>query len=219
MTKDEFYVLLDAMALPDSIISAFDAPKWRFWRREIHLKEKEVFLLLREFIERKTSPSDIKVRENAYSVLAKLLLKTFEPEHCQFLIDRLKAESNKHVLHTMLTGISRLQLPPGVDISAIVACSKNNEWLVRHSAIVALTQSNTDASRKAVRYWVAQEDEKQYKFELIYANAALGCIGEIDDIDLLAKHTNSRIPDVKDSALFAINNIKQRFGMIPLDEK
>jgi hypothetical protein len=91
-------------------------------------------------------------------------------------------------------------------------------WLVRHNAIMALEVSNTDISRDAVRYWVRQKDEKLYKFELIYANGVLGCIGEISDIVLLEQHTNSRIRDVKATAIYAINSIRQRFGMEPVDE-
>jgi len=211
MTKNELYMLLDESSLPDTIIGRLDATKWRFWKNKDLIREDEVFFLLREYIEHRAKQTDAKVRENAYLVLAKLLLRTFEAEHCQFLIDRLKAENNKYVLHTMLSCISRLQLPEEINVSSIVEYSQNDEWLVRHSAIAALGQSNTDVSREAVRYWVNQKDEIQYKFELIYANAALGYIGEPGDIILLEQHIHSRIPDVKDSAAYAIENIKRRF--------
>lgn len=210
-TKDELYDLLDELSLPDSIISRLDTPKWYLWRRKDQIREDEVFLLLREYVEQRTKQADTKARENTYSVFAMRLLRTFEPEHCQFLIDRLRLETNKYVLHTMLSGISCLQLPEGIDVSPIVECSKNDEWMVRHTAIMALAKSSTDAGREAVRYWVNQKDEKQYKFELIYANAALGYIGEPGDIVMLEQHVRSRIPDVKDSAIYAIDNIKKRF--------
>lgn len=213
MTKDRLFALLDEQSLPDRIIGMLDAPQWRFWRREAHIKRNEVYPLLREYIELRMKKSDAQRRENTYSVFAKLLLETFEPAHCQFLIDRLTVETNKYVLHTMLSCIARLPLSEEIDISPVAQCSKNSEWMVRHSAIMALGKSNTDASRQAVRYWVRQEDEKQHKFELIYGNAALGFIGEPSDIALLERHIHSRIPDVKDSAIYAINHIRQRFGM------
>lgn len=213
MTKDELYILLDSLSLPESIIGRLEAFEWRFWKRKDQIREQEVFPLLRTYIEQRTKQADTMVRENAYSVFAGLLRENTEPEHCQFLIDRLKAETDKYVLHTMLAGIARLQLPADVDVSPIVVCSKSNEWLVRHSAIMALGTSNTAISREAVRAWVRQENEKQYKFELIYANAALGYIGEPGDIALLEHHIHSRIPDVKDTAIYAINHIRQRFGM------
>ena len=210
MTKEELYNLLDEVSLPDSIISRLDAPKWQFWKRKAHIKGNEIFPFLREYIEQKNKKSDTKIRENSYTVLVMLLLKNMEPAYCQFLIDRLNIETDKHVLHTMLSWISRLQLPVDIDITAITARSKSDEWLVRQSAILALSRSDTDTSREAVRYWVAQEDERKYKFELIYANAALGYIGELCDIDLLERHTHSPIHDIKDSSIYAIDNIRQR---------
>lgn len=219
MTKDTLFNLLDEMSLPDTVIDRLEAPLWCFWKREEQIKGNEVFWHLREFIEDRKEKSETEIRENAYAVFAQLLLKTFEAEHCQFLIDRLKSETNKYVLHTMLSGIGRLPLSDSIDISAIVACSKSSEWMVRHSAIMALGKSDTDASREAVRYWVRQEDEKQYKFELIYANAALGAIGEAHDLDLLEKHVRSRVPDVKDSAIYAVNNIRKRFVIFASDKE
>lgn len=213
MTKDELFNLLDEMSLPDSVIDRLDVPKWRFWSRENEIREKEAHFLIREYIGLRGKKTDTKRRENVYALLAKLLRENMDPVSCQFLIDCLKRETNKNALHTILDGISHLHLPSGTDISAIIACSKSSEWLVRHGAIVALGASNTDASREAVRYWVQQEDEKQNKYELIYAQASLGNIGTEADIPLLERHSNSRIRDVKDSAAYAIENIRHRLGL------
>lgn len=214
MTKEEFFKLLDEESLPDRILDLLDAPRWRFRRREARIKEQEVLPLLREYLEHRTNKSDTKLRENAYRVFAKYLLTNFDPVHCQFLIHRLEMETDKYVLDAMLTSIARLKLPDSVDIAPIAACSRSEAWQVRHSAIQALAASRTEVSREAVRYWVRQEDEKRNQFELIYANAALGYIGEPDDILLLEQHIHSHIRDVKDSALYAIHNIRQRFGLI-----
>lgn len=81
------------------------------------------------------------------------------------------------------------------------------------NAIMTLGRSNTDTSREAIRYWVRQTDEKKNKFELFYANAVLGYIGEPSDVTILEQHIHSRIPDIKNSAINAINSIKQRFSM------
>ena len=211
MTKDELYTLLNEQSLPESIIDRLDIYQFCFWKRKNQIQKEDCFILLREYIEQHEKRKDTKLRENAYTLTAKLLLRNFDLEGCQFLIDRLNLETNKYVLYTMLNGICCLQLPDTIDISPVVLCSKNDEWLIRHTAIMALGKSNTNASREAIRYWVARKDEKQYKFELIYANAALGYIGDPDDIVLLERHMNSRIDDVKDSAIFAIDNIKKRF--------
>lgn len=217
MTKEELYNLLDEMSLPDAIVNKLHTPQWRFWKKETHINENEAFLLLREFVERRPKETDAEIRENAYSVLAKLLLHNMQIEYCQFLIDRLAAETNKYILHTMLSNIRRLQLPEGIDISPIIACSKSEQWLVRHNAIMTLGISSTAESREAVRYWVRQEDNKKYRFELFYANSVLGFIGEPEDIALLGRHIHSRIQDVRETAIYAIENIKKRFGMTEIE--
>ena len=209
MQKDELYKLLDEMTSPDHIMDLLNAPKWP-WTQKNRLTEDELFPLLQEFIVSRSSKAETTIRENAYSILGRLLSRVMEQEYCQFFIDSLAQESNKYVLHSILSCISRLQLPANLDISPIIACSKSDKWLVRHNAIMALGASDTDAGRDAVRYWVMQEDEKQYKFELIYANAALGSIGDIEDIALLEKHTHSHIRDIKDSAIYAIEKIRQK---------
>ena len=217
MTKEELYNLLDEMSLPGTIVSKLYAPQWHFWKKETHIKGNEVFPLLREFIELRAEKSDTEIRENAYSVLAKLLLDNIQIEYCQFLIDRLAVETNKYVLHTMLNDIRRLQLPEEINISPVIACSKSEQWLVRHNAIMALGISNTTESREAVRYWVRQTDHKKYRFELFYANSVLGNIGEPNDIALLEQHIHSRVKDVRGTAVYAIENIKKRFGMTEIE--
>lgn len=209
MKKSELYTLLDEMTSADHIIDLLKAPKWP-WTKKHHLNEDELFPLLKEFIISRSSKAETQIRENAYSILGKLLFRMMETEYCQFLIDSLNRESNKTVRATILACLSRLQLSSELDITPIVTCSQNDAWQVRHSAIMALGASDTDTARKAVRYWVCQEDEKQYKFEIIYANAALGYIGDVDDIALLEKHSRSRIRDVKDSSIYAIDQIRRK---------
>lgn len=210
MNKVELYRLLDEMTSPDGIIGLLDTPNWRFWKKTERLDEQKLFLILREFIETRTKKEDAHLRENACLLLGKLLLRVMEPEVCQFLVDRLSKETDKYVLHSILGCISRLKIPPEVNIDAIITCSKSEQSLVRHQAIHALVACDTDASREAVRYWVRQTDEKKYKYELIYANAALGYMGDQSDIGLLEQHIHSRIRDVKDSAVYAIENIRKR---------
>lgn len=110
----------------------------------------------------------------------------------------------------MLDGIAPLHIPDDVDLSLLIECTRSGQWLVRHSAINALSASNAECSREAARYWVSQSDEKTYKYEIIYANSVLGSIGDSKDVDLLERHIDSDIVDVKESALFAIKSIEAR---------
>ena len=128
----------------------------------------------------------------------------------QYLIDRLGVETDKYILASILDQIARLRIPREVNMDHVIKCSRNDKWLVRHSAIIALRSSDSEACREAARHWAKQVDEKQYKFEIIYANACLNEIGVMEDIELLDMHTHSGCRDIKNSALYAIESIKRR---------
>lgn len=213
MKKEELFGLLDEMSLPDAIVDKLDASVWRFWQRKNHLDEEQTLRALQEYITLRTQKKDTRFRENAYRLYGQLLRRNPGSEHGQFFVDCLGGETDKQILHTILTYISSVRLPAEVRIGTIVTCSRSDQWLVRLEALQALQAFNTPESREAVRYWVRQEEEKKCKFELFYANAALGFIGEVSDIALLERHTHSRIRDVRDTAVKAINNICQRFGI------
>ena len=169
--------------------------------------DPKLFPLLREIIEEQ---ADAQIRRNAYFQLGKLLRRSMNVEHCRFLIARLEQETDKHVLAAMLTGLGELVLPSEIGIDPIISLSRHENRMIRHQAIAALKASNTDASREVVRYWVQQTDEKQCRFELVYAHAALSSIGTAEDVELLERHANSRLQDVKSSALYAIDQIQRR---------
>ncbi|MDE7200494.1 MAG: hypothetical protein K2O91_00990 [Lachnospiraceae bacterium] len=59
-------------------------------------------------------------------------------------------------------------------------------------------------------YYIGQSDEKKYKYEITYANAAMGKIGTVEYIPLLENHIHSRCPDIKGSAQTAIERIRER---------
>ena len=213
MTKSELYMLLEEMTPGSNMLSSSDDPAWFAHRKAEQLEDSSLLLMLREIVEEHNKKSEKELRRNAYFVMAKLLVKIENPEYCQFLIESLGRETDRYVLSAMLDSIGWLRLPQEVNIDAIVKCSQDSKWLVRHSAINALRASDTEVSRDAVRHWVRQEDEKKYKYELIYAHAALGAIGTESDIALLEKHVNSRIRDVRDTADYAIENIRRRASL------
>ena len=128
------------------------------------------------------------------------------------LLEQLAKETNKYALGAILSKIAKLTLPPAADITPIIECTKSERWLVRHSAIQALGASNSDAARRALREWLSLEDEKEYKYELIYANVAMTRIGQVDDIPYIEKHIKSRFRDVRGSAEWAMDAVRSRNG-------
>jgi len=211
MNKEQLYILLQEMTPGDTLIDSVNRA-WHSHRRAEQLSDAGLLDLLREIIEEHNLKKEKEIRRNAYFVMSKLLLKTENREYAQFLVECLNRETDRYVLGAMLDGIGWLKLPPDVDIAPVIACGKSEKWLIRHSAIYALRASDTEESREALRCWLRQEDEKKYKFELIYANAAMGVVGRTEDIRLLEKHASSRIRDIRDSANFAIEAIRSRTG-------
>ena len=169
--------------------------------------DPKLFPLLWEIIEEQ---ADAQIRRNAYFQMGKLLRRSMDMEYCRFFLARLEQETDKYVLSDMLKGLGELTLPPEMGIDPIIALTRHENWMIRHQAIAALKASNTDASREAARSWVQQTDEKQYRFELVYAHAVMSDIGTAEDVELLEKHANSRLQDVKSSALYAIDRIQRR---------
>lgn len=210
MTKDELHKLLEEMTPSGGLVDSAEDPSWFAHRKAERLDDAQLFSLLRELIGECRKKEDTEIRRNAYFVMTRLLRRKMDPEYCQFLMDCLETEQNRYVIDAMLTGIGWLKIPAEVRIEPIIGCSRSEKSLIRHSAIYALRASDTEISREAVRYWVRQEDEKKYKYELIYAQAALGEIGEEADIALLEKHISSRIRDIRDSAKYAVGNIRKR---------
>lgn len=210
MTKDELYRLLEEMTPSGGLTDSAEDPSWFAHRKAEKLEDGQLFALLRELIGEHRKKEDRELRRNAYFVMTRLLRRKMDPEYCQFLVDCLATEENRYVIDAMLTGIGWLKIPEAVRIQPIIDCSRSDKRLIRHSAIYALRAADTEDSREAVRYWVRQEDEKKFKYELIYAQAALGQIGEEADIGLLERHTASRIRDVRDSAKYAAEAIRNR---------
>ena len=67
-----------------------------------------------------------------------------------------------------------------------------------------------DEARLCIRYYLEQEDEKTYKYEIINSNSTMNQIGTTEDIRYLERHSASRCRDIKISALLAIEQILLR---------
>lgn len=155
-------------------------------------------------------PKDKKIRDAAYFILGKLLKNEPLDEQICFYLQQLEVETDKYILSGMLDRIADIKIPSDISVKPIVRLAMNEKWLIRHSAIRALGASATLESKQALAYYINQEDVKRYKYEITYANAALGEIGSVEDIPLLEQHINNRISDVRGSAVFAIERIQAR---------
>lgn len=210
MNKEKILVLLEHMRKDSVSANSSKGVCRRAHRKAEKLSDPALFPLLRDIIGDNEGKEKKELRTNAYFIITSLLKKAMIPEYCQFILDRLSKESDKYILSSMLDGIAQLHIPEEVNLDALIECTKSDKWLVRHSAINALRASDSECSREAACYWAAQSDEKAFKYEIIYANASLAYIGELEDVHLLERHINSGIPDIRESVLFAIKCIKAR---------
>lgn len=209
MTKEQVVILIEQMNAVANASSS-DNISWQAYREAETLHDSLLFPILEEIICDNTTTKGNRVRKAAYFIFGKILKNRFEWAACDFLIQQLTRETNKYIIADILDRVAEIELPADMNIEPIILHSKSDIGLIRHSAIRALGSSATQYSIEALAYYLNQTEERTFKYELVYANAALGRIGDESTIPLLEKHTSSRIRDVRDSAKFAIERIKEK---------
>lgn len=208
MDEDKLYDLIARMTIKEQLTSSEESVSWNAYREAERISDETVYPILKKIIEE--NHKNKAVREAAYVIIGYSLRNIFNKEACIFLIQRLDEETDKYVVACILDKLARIHIPEDIDMSLVIKCSQNDKWLIRHSALNALGSSSTHANREALLFFINQEDEKKYEYEIIYANASLGSIGSKEDIPFLEKHVKSRKRDIRDSAQFAIDRIKER---------
>lgn len=204
--------LITRMTVKEEFRTSQESVSWHAHREAETLTDPDLYPILKNIILSRQSKKDTDIRDAAYFIMGKLFLKVPSDEYCIFYIQQLENETNKYLVSSMLDWLCDIEIPLDADISPIIACTKSDKWLIRYSAIKALGSSNTKESKETLAYFLNQTDDKKYKDEITYANAALGRIGTLEDIPLLEQHVKSRKWDVKDSAIYAIERIQQREG-------
>ena len=189
---------------------------WQAYRESEKLSNQAFLPLLYNIVleNQKNTKRDKTIRKSVYHIISCITKNSSDESGCQFLINRLDIETDKYILEHLLGYIAWVDIPCDIDIGTIVHLSKSEKWLIRHSAIQALGSSDSVKSKEALYFYLNKIDEKKYKFEIIYANIALGRIGKSDDIPIIEQHLSSRIADVRDSSLYAIDSIKERSGLM-----
>lgn len=202
--------LIQRMNIIEEIKSSGESISWKAHREAEILTDVSLYPILKELILLNSKPKDKKYRNAAYFTMGKLIKNVPDIDGIVFYLEQLKVETDKYILSSMLDRISDFTIPLDISIEIIASLSLHEKWLIRHSAINALSSSATSESKKALYNYINQEDEKAYKYEITYANASLGKIGSMDDIPIIKQHFKSKIRDIRISAEFAIQSIKER---------
>lgn len=208
MNEDKIYDLIARMTIKEHSTSSKESVSWNAYREAERISDETVYPILMRIIEE--NHKNKAVREAAYIIMGYSLRNIFNKEACIFLIQKLDEETYMQGVTSILESLACIHIPEDIDMSLVIKCSQNDKWQIRHSALSALGSSATHANRDALLYFINQEDEKKYEYEIIYANASLGKIGLKEDIPFLEKHIKSRKKNISDSALFAIDRIKER---------
>lgn len=202
--------LIARMGTAEQVSDSRDSVSWKAHREAETLDDPALLPLLEEIIAAHPKAKERQIRCDAHFIYGKILKNRFTREGCAYLIGRLEAETNKYALYPILDLLRDLPIPADMDIASILRCARHEQWLVRHSAIRALGACPSEESREALRWYLRQEDEKAYRQEIIYAQAALGRMGTPEDIPLLEGRLRSRSRDVRLSAEIAIERIRAR---------
>ncbi len=212
MNTEQLSDLIDRMCCKENSSNSDDSISYKAYREAEKLSDVSLLPFLKETIllNQNNNSKDKKLRNSVYFIIGKIIKNSFDESACKFLVERLDVETDKYILSGILDLFVEVNIPSNIDIDPIIRCSESDKWLIRHSAIQALGSSNTEKSKEAIYYYLNQEDEKKYSYEITYANASLGKIGTDDDIPILKKHLTSRKHDIKDSAAFAIKRIENR---------
>ncbi len=150
---------------------------------------------------------DKKKRDKAYFLLGHLAKNTNDTTALNYLIRRVNKETDKYIIASLLDRIGNIKKPAGTDLQPLLAATKNNKWLIRHSAIQSLNNSSDPVAETTLIDILNSSDDR---YNLLYSNTTLNKIGTLRAIPHLEKHLKSRKTDVKESARFAIEEILKR---------
>lgn len=218
MDKAALLALIDRINTSEEhFTDSRETTSWKALREAETLSDPALFPFLREIVtENEGKNRDRRqVRSAAYFIYGRLMERAFSPAEAPFFLGRLTVETDKYVLSSILDRVSDwgrkgLLLPREMDFSPVLALTVDERRAVRHDAIRALSACPGEASRRACTFYLAKEDEKVWQYEIYYANIALQSIGELQDVPLLERFLKSRRPDLKLTAQYAIQYIRER---------
>jgi HEAT repeat protein len=178
---------------------------WNALREAEKLENKDLISDLIKFLDTEKNKNK---RDKAYFILGCLAKNTNEHSALNYLINRVSKETDKYIVASMLDRIANIKKPLGTDLQPLINAIKSDKWLIRHSAIQSLNNTTDAVAEESL---IEILDNSEDPFDLTYANATLNRIGTPKAIPILEKHLKSRKRDVRESAKFAIEEIKKRY--------
>ena len=187
--------------------AGYDSSKTISWKALREAEKVEDAAYIPQLIAFIDNQKDKKKRDRAYFLLGHIAKNTSDLKALQYLISRINQETDKYIISALLDRIAAIKKPIGTDLQPLIQATKSDKWLIRHSAIQSLKNASDSVAETALIEILIDSDDP---YDLTYANATLNKIGTLRAIPFLEKHLKSRKRDVKDSAKYAIEEIKKR---------
>lgn len=185
-------------------LNSDDSIAWRAHREAEALADPGMVDELSQYLQ---NEGDKKRRRAAYFILGKLGQKVRGCDCASILLSRVPHEENKYVLSGLLGALRELPKPRRLDLVPVYSLLQDDRWLVRHSAIRALVQTDTpEAENQLLQVLGATSDPN----DMVCCQSTLNEIGTEKSIPLLQENLASKKRDVRSSALSAIKAIQSR---------
>jgi len=209
MLRKSLADLIDRMNRNEPVLNSDDSISWHAHRDAERLSDRMMVDELAEYV---AGEKDKKKRDAAYFMIGKLGLQCRSVDCARILISSLQREKDKYVLSSMLDRLADIEKPREVDLSPVFPFLTDTRWLVRHSAIRAVGNSDSpEAEAEIIAVLLGATDH----FDIMYCNGTLSTIGSPDAIPHIEKNFTSRKQDVKHSAMHAVHAIMARHGVRP----
>jgi HEAT repeat protein len=185
-------------------VNSDDSISWHAYREAETLSDPST---VDELAEHVINEKDKNRRSAAYFIIGKLGQKVRSADCVSILLSRLTQEHDKYVLSRLLDALRRISKPRNFDLSPLYRLLHDERWIVRHSAIQALSHTDVpEAEDRLIELLRTTTDP----YDMVYCHATLNEIGSAKSIPHLQKNLGSRKKDVKLSAQLAIEAIESR---------
>ena len=187
--------------------AGYDSSKTISWKALREAENVENTAYIPQLITFIDNEKDKKKRDRSYFLLGHIAKNTSDSKALDYLIFRIQKETDKYIIASLLDRIAVIKKPIGTDLQPLIQATKSDKLLIRHSAIQSLKNALDSVAETALIEILNNSDDP---YDLVYANATINTIGTLRAIPFLEKHLKSRKRDVKDSAKYAIEEIKKR---------
>jgi HEAT repeat protein len=202
--RAELRDLIDRMCVVEHMVNSSQSVSWAAHREAEAITDVSIVTELSIFLSGEVPKEQ---RKAAYFILGNVGKNIQNHECVNVLISLINKEKDKYALATLLDVLADIRIPKETDLSPAYQLLGDNRWLVRHSAIGALR--NTE-SPEAEAHVLAHLEVAEDPHDIVYCHATLNRIGTNQAIPFLERGLKSRKRDVKVSAEQAILAIQQR---------